>query len=159
MAKTPSSRPLQALLDEHQAIGDGLARAAELGGTTGASAVDLRDSLEPHFEREEEMLLLLFEYLDDAGGRALGAGKGKARERAEAMERSVRSAFRQHQRFPPLLDRLRAAAEREGHDRVLCLCQRIEAHMRIEEGVFFPLARSHLRSARLAEGEPAAHAR
>lgn len=153
-----SPRPLQALLDEHAAIREGLTRTAALGGTTGAAAGDLDRALEPHFAREEEMLLLLFEYLDDAGGRSHGAGKAKARERAEAMERSVRSAFRQHQKFPPAIERLRAAAEREGHDRVLCLCQRIEAHMRIEEGVFFPLARSHLRAARLAEGEPVARA-
>jgi hemerythrin-like domain-containing protein len=158
MAKT-ADRPLQALVDEHHAIHEALARAASLGGTTGAAAADLLQTLEGHFAKEEEMLLLLFEYVADAGGRARGSGTAGARDRAESMERSVRQAFRQHQRFPPLIDRLRDAAEREGHDRVLCLCQRIEGHMRIEEGVFFPLARSQYRAARLAEGEPVARAR
>ncbi len=155
MAKQ-ADRPLQALVDEHHAIREALSRAEALGGTTGAAAADLLSSIEGHLAKEEEMLLVLFEYLDDAGGRARGSGAAKARERAEAMERSVRSAFRQHQRFPPLIDRLRDAAGREGHEKVLCLCQRIEAHMRIEEGVFFPLARSQFRAARLAEGEPVA---
>ena len=130
----------ESIHEEHQEIHALLDRAAAEPGDLGASARALRELLEPHFRREEEIatppLALLVPLSQGPASRRMRAVLPMTR----ALERELPRMLVEHRRIGAARERFEAAARHAGRPDYVRLSETLAHHARQEEEVLYPAA-------------------
>jgi hypothetical protein len=125
---------------EHHELHEILERATNETGELGATARALRDVLEPHFKREEEIATPPLALLEP-----LSRGPATAEMRAvlpmtTALERELEAMLAEHVRIRAAVERFDAAARFANRAEYVEFGQALAAHARLEEEVLYPAA-------------------
>lgn len=126
---------------EHREVLAVIHRAAGGEDTTAAIARDLEIAMLPHLKLEERLEADLAGFLEAPlvpgathAGLPSGLTLGTIIRRLEILRI-------EHRNIRHLAKRLRESAAREGHTEVACTCGRLLAHIAVEDGVVYPLAK------------------
>lgn len=125
---------------EHAEIGEALERLAARSDGVGVAAKALASVLQPHLEKEEELVVPVLEVLGDM---ALGGGVASAESAAAVSGRlsaEYHELFREHAEILERLEALRREAEGLGAKEALELCDHLKTHIALEEEVLYPAA-------------------
>ncbi len=128
------------LAEEHRELFRELAELESEGGETGKAVNELLAVLEPHFEKEEGVVMPLLGAL-----RPLSEGKA-IRDYSEAMSLHERLSsdhprmLKEHAQVKKLIERVRTAATKEGKGGAVTVMDELEHHTKVEEEVLYPAA-------------------
>jgi iron-sulfur cluster repair protein YtfE (RIC family) len=130
----------ESLREEHEAFIDGLKSRSKSKGETGVALRRLLKLLEPHVEKEDELVLPLL-------GALQGMADGLPFENPSPVMRSYEkyagqyaNMFAEHLPIRQALKRAKTAARREGHEDIVEILDALAHHSRVEEEVLYPAA-------------------
>ena len=124
---------------DHEEILRTLATAAGKNDGAGRSAKEVLETLRPHLEKEEELVMPV---LDALGDLAIG-GVASAEKPAEIAGRpsaEYHMMFREHEEILDKVNTLYNEAKKSGDDETSELAERLKAHIELEEAVLYPAA-------------------
>ncbi|MDG6945799.1 MAG: hemerythrin domain-containing protein [Nitrososphaerota archaeon] len=128
------------LEEEHRELFRELVELESEGGETGKAVKELLAVLEPHFEKEESVVMPLLGAL-----RPLSDGK-PIRNPSEAMSLYKRLSsdypkmLKEHAQVKKLIESVRMAAAKVEKGRALTVMDGLEHHAKVEEEVLYPAA-------------------
>lgn len=130
----------ESLREEHEVFIDGLKSRSTSKDETGVELRRLLKLLEPHVEKEDELVLPLL-------GALQGMAEGLPLESPSAVMRSYEkyagqyvNMFAEHLPIRQALKRAKTAASRERHEDVVEILDALAHHSRVEEEVLYPAA-------------------
>lgn len=124
---------------EHAELMGSLRKLARSGKKTGASVTDLLAVLEPHFAKEERLIMpMLFLANRLAEGEHVKADSVPAA--AHEIEAEYSIMFNEHARIRELAAYARAAAKKEKNSIAAETLDWLSHHAEIEEAIVYPLA-------------------
>lgn len=135
-----NSKIPESLKEEHEAFVEGLRARSAAKDQTGVALRRLLKVLEPHVEKEDELVLPL---LGALGGLATGLpleGAGPVMRSYERYASQYKDMFAEHLPIREALNKAKTAARREGYDEVVELLDALAHHSRVEEEVLYPAA-------------------
>jgi hemerythrin-like domain-containing protein len=130
----------ESLREEHEAFVDGLKSRSTSKDETGVALRRLLKLLEPHVEKEDELVLPLLGALQ---GMAAGRSPDSPTTTMRSYEKyagQYASMFAEHEPIRQALKRARTAARKEGHEDVVEILDALAHHSRVEEEVLYPAA-------------------
>jgi len=124
---------------DHEEILRTLAATAGKDDSAGRSAKDVLETLRPHLEKEEELVMPV---LDALGDLAIGgvASAEKPAEIAGRLSAEYHMMFREHEEILDKVNTLYNEANRSGDDEIAELAEHLKAHIELEEAVLYPAA-------------------
>ncbi len=140
MAEMDSLKVPESLKEEHEALIDGLKSHSNGKDQTGPALRQLLRLLEPHVEKEEELVMPLLGSLSSlAAGEPLENPKAVVRS-YERYSGQYARMFAEHSPIRLAIKKARALAKKEGHQDVVETLDALAHHSRVEEEVLYPAA-------------------
>lgn len=139
-ADTARTRIPASLRAEHEEIHDELTAATELAGRTGQAARALAALLQPHFEREEQIALPPLSMLGPLSRNERMATPRWLLPMTDSLRRELPRMLREHVAIHAATEKLATAAQAEGQTSVARFAEKLAAHARSEEELFYPAA-------------------
>lgn len=130
----------ESLREEHEAFIDGLKSRSTSKGETGAALGRLLKLLEPHVEREDELVLPLLGALHGVAAGLPLESSGAVMRLYERYAGQYGNMFAEHLPIRQALKSAKAAARKEGRDDVVEILDALAHHSRVEEEVLYPAA-------------------
>lgn len=130
----------RSLDEEHDELISRLRDSAKEKSETGRAVAELMDVLEPHFEKEQKIVMPLLGSVSDL---VSGEKVSNLNEIATAqipLLKEYQSMFEEHGRVRKLILKAEKAASREEKRDVIDLLEGLAHHARIEEEVLYPCA-------------------
>ncbi len=130
---------LKFLDEEHAELMGSLRKLSISGLSTGAAVTDLLTVLEPHFAKEEEIvmpMLALAQRLAEGDDVSIHSAPRAAKE----IEKEYRTMFREHAKIRELAGRSGEAALAEKNADAVETINWLSHHAEIEEAIVYPLA-------------------
>ena len=130
----------ESLREEHEEFIDGLKSHSTGKDQTGAAVRQLLRLLEPHVEKENELVLPLLGAL-----RGLAAGEplenpGAVMGAYEKYARQYRNMFAEHSPIRQSIKKARRLAKQDGQNDIVEILDALAHHSRVEEEVLYPAA-------------------
>jgi hypothetical protein len=125
---------------EHQEIHEALVRATREPGELGVAAKALRDTLDPHFRREEQIATPPLALLERLARGPVTADMRAVLPMTQALERELPQMLAEHRRIGAARVRFEAAARKAGKAEYVRLSETLAAHALQEEQVLYPAA-------------------
>ncbi|MBX8637073.1 MAG: hemerythrin domain-containing protein [Thermoplasmata archaeon] len=130
---------LKFLDEEHAELMGSLRKLSVSGLSTGTAVTDLLTVLEPHFAKEEKIVMPML-----ALAQRLAEGDEvpieSAPQAAQEIEKEYRTMFREHAEIRVLAGRAREAALAEKNTDAVETMNWLSHHAEIEEAIVYPLA-------------------
>lgn len=145
-----------ALAAERNAFRAEIERAISAGGMTGAAAKEVARLLDDHFAREEDYALPPLSLLRRLAKGERDPAMERAGELAERLEAEMPALLAEHSTIVQALNRLADAADSDGQPEIVRLCDKLIAHVRLEEDVLYPAALLVGRHLRMSSASQAA---
>lgn len=137
LAQSPSA---MALRHEHDEIEQALTAATRESGAVGKAAIELNEVLQPHFAREQQLIIphlglaaRLVEIHDVQGLNWLPP-------LTETLQRQLPRMIKDHELIAAKTANLKQAGERTGNRRAVKLAMQLASHAGEEEASIYPLA-------------------
>ena len=130
----------ESLREEHEEFIDGIKNYSTGNDQTGAAVRELLRLLEPHVEKENELVLPLLGAL-----RGLAAGEplenpGAVMGAYEKYARQYRNMFAEHSPIRQSIKKARRLAKQDGQNGIVETLDALAHHSRVEEEVLYPAA-------------------
>ncbi len=130
----------KSLDEEHEELIHSLRSCATYKNGVGRAVSDLLEVLEPHFEKEQKLVMPLLGSISDlVSGEKISNLKEIAEEQAPLVQ-EYQKMFEEHGRVRDLILKAKKAARDEGNQEVIELLNGLAHHARIEEEVLYPSA-------------------
>lgn len=133
---TPSS-----LLMEHEELLKELSAGFELGGKVAETSKILMKMIQPHFAREEELVLPPLSLLTAIADGNETIDMKEVLALTEQLEMELPNRIADHQAIGEALKILREAAKEENRPEMLHFSKRLMIHAQNEEGILFPASK------------------
>jgi len=133
------------IAEEHLEIHRSLERLARGSGVVGRSARALRDVLDPHFRKENELVMPLIGVFRDLAEGKRPEDAERALQLAERFAAEYELMLREHAEILRTLEGLERAAKRSGSRAAKAFASRLRRHAKIEELLIYPAAAACLR--------------
>ena len=128
------------LEEEHRELFRELVELESEGGETGKAVKELLAVLEPHFEKEERVVMPLLGALRPLSDRKPMRNPSEAMSLYKRLSSDYPKMLREHGQVKKLIERTRIAAARVGESRALTVLDELEHHAKVEEEVLYPAA-------------------
>ncbi len=126
---------------QHEEIWKLLMEVQHLSGKTGGVAEKLAKDLKLHIDKEETLALLLLGILPDlVNGKLSNSSAKRASQINQKLEKEYPGMLHGHKELYKMLERLKKAAEEEGHLTAVRFADALEKHSQEEEEVLYPAA-------------------
>jgi hypothetical protein len=123
---------------EHEHLHEQLARAQAAGGETGRAANAVAEVLAPHFAEEEAYAMPPLGLLPALAQGEVTEEMRPAIAKAEQLRDNYDQMLAEHRTITAAVERLEAAAQREGHAEHADFAHRLLLHAQMEEQVLYP---------------------
>jgi hypothetical protein len=128
------------LKSEHEELHGELVLATKTGGRTGEAAKAVAKLMHPHFLKEEEYALPPLGLLSALAEGNIEPGMADVLELTDKLEAELPHMLAEHDEIVTALQRLSEAAQAESKPEHAHFAQKLMAHARTEEEVFYPAA-------------------
>jgi hypothetical protein len=128
------------LTAEHEELHGDLARATAAGGRTGEAAESLAKLMHPHFIKEEEYALPPLGLLARLSKGQIEPFMADAIMMTDRLEVELPHMLAEHKDIVKVLQRLVEAARAENKPEFVHFAEKLMAHARTEEEIFYPTA-------------------
>jgi hypothetical protein len=125
---------------EHQEIHAVLDRATTEAGEVGRTARRLKDLLEPHFRREEEIATPPLSLLVPLSRGPATEDMRRVLPMTQALEHELPKMLEEHRRIGAAREQFERAARRAGREDYVRLAETLGDHARQEEEILYPAA-------------------
>ena len=125
---------------EHEELHERLTRVIGAGGQTGAAGQAVAEALHAHFGSEEAFALPPLGLLPALAAGQVSPEMAPVLEMTERLKSEMPRMLAEHQAIVAALDRLVAAAQREGQADAVRFAEQLRLHARNEEEVSYPAA-------------------
>ncbi len=125
---------------EHAEIHDALVRATKVKGRVGAAARELAALLDPHFRREEQIALPPLGLLVPLSRGELTPEMRAVLPMTDSLRAELPRMLEEHKAIRAATLRMIKVASANGNATVKSLGERLAAHARSEEEMFYPMA-------------------
>ncbi|HEX5514312.1 MAG TPA: hemerythrin domain-containing protein, partial [Gammaproteobacteria bacterium] len=125
---------------EHREVHAALEQAVQAGGEVGKAARAVRDVLQPHFEREEEIALPPLGLLQPLASGATDPEMASILPMTDALKAELPQMLEEHKQIRAAVNRLQQAAEAENKPEQARFAEQLALHAQAEEEVYYPAA-------------------
>lgn len=130
----------QSLDEEHEELMNSFRECSKRKGETGKTILQLLEVLEPHFEKEQRVVMPLLGSISDlVSGERISNLNEIAGAQAPLLKEYAQM-FEDHKMVRELIANAEKAAKKEGSEDVIELLKGLAHHARIEEEVLYPSA-------------------
>lgn len=130
--------PPSSIQIEHAHLHEQLTAAQQAGGETGEAAAAVAQVLIPHFEEEEAYAMPPLGLLPALARGEVSEDMRPAIEMAQQLRANYPQMLAEHKQLVTALERLEAAATREGHPEHAAFAHQLMLHAEHEEQVLYP---------------------
>ena|SRR5579875_2885836 len=135
MLATPMS-----LDEEHKELMHSLRESAELKDKTGKAVSEILSVLEPHFAKENDLVMPLLGSISDLVSGEKVQNLAEIAASQAPLIKEYDTMFKEHARIKKLVTKAQSLAKEEKHHDVIEILEALAHHARIEEEVLYPAA-------------------
>jgi hemerythrin-like domain-containing protein len=130
----------KSLNEEHEELMSSFREYSELKGETGRAVSELLEILEPHFEKEQRVVMPLLGSLTELVSGEKVADLKEIASAQPSLLKEYEGMFEEHKALMELIAKADKAAKKEGNEDMVELLQGLVHHSKIEEEVLYPSA-------------------
>lgn len=130
----------ESLTHEHETLHERLHGAQEAGGAVREAADRLVEALHPHFVREEEIAMPPLSLLRPLSEGEYRPEMDEVLALTDALADELPRMLAEHESIKAAAGKLAEAAQDDGRDDIVALCNELGVHARSEEEVLYPAA-------------------
>jgi hemerythrin len=130
----------KSLDEEHEELMSSIRECSKRKGETGKTVSQLLEVLEPHFEKEQKVVVPLLGSISELVSGEKIANLNEIASAQAPLLKEYEGMFEEHKTVRELISKAEKAARKEGNEDVVELLKGLAHHARIEEEVLYPSA-------------------